>query len=113
MAVTWSELADIRRKGLRPDLPVYVTDRWILARNMRDVGCVAILHKSGERMPVELLTGLDVRLDFSDCGKAARVKRLMDLREARPQRLRAWCKCAGEFVAVCTDCDTGGEPWSN
>lgn len=113
MAVTWDQLADLRRRGLRPGLPVYVTDRPVLARNMTDVGCVAILHRKGEPMPVALLEGLDVRLDFGRCEIAGRVKRLMDRREVVAGDLRAWCQCAREFVAVCGGCDDGSEPWNN
>lgn len=110
--VTWSDLAALRLRGLRPELPVYVTTRWILARNMTDVGCIAILHKRGEPMPVRWLHGLDVMLDFDDCETAAKVKRLIDQREVQPRRLRAWCRCAGGFVATCGACDAGDEPWA-
>lgn len=111
MAMTWNDLAELRRAGLQPGLPVYVTNRPMLARNMRDVGCVAIVHRAGERMPVELLDGLDVRLDFGRCDLAGRVHRLMRLREVEPKRVRAWCECCGGFVATCGACE--GEPWSN
>lgn len=113
MAVTWTELADLRRRGLRPELPVYVTDRWMLARNMTDVGCVAILHKRGEPMPVRLLEGLDVCLEFPTCVASGRVARLIRERNVAPRSLRAWCRCARDFVSVFAGCDTGDEPWSD
>lgn len=112
MAVnTWRDLATLRGRGQRPGLPVYVTDRPVLARNMRDVGCVAILHQSGERMPVELLKGLDVRLDFGCCELGGRVHRLMQAKGISAN-VRAWCRCARAFVATCGPCDEGDEPWA-
>ena len=111
--VTWADLAELRARGQRPALPVYVTNRPVLARNMNDVGCLTILHRSGEPMPVELLRGLDVRLDFDLCETAGLVKRLMDRRDVQPASLRAWCRCARGFTAMCGACDTGGEPWSS
>lgn len=112
MAVTWGDLAELRRNGLRPDLPVYVTDRWQLARNMESIGCVAILHRKGEPMPVVWLKGLDVRLDFGKCELAGKVKRLMDAKDVQPASVRAWCNCARDFVATCGECDRGDEPWA-
>jgi hypothetical protein len=111
--MTWDVLREARRQGMRPELPVYVTDRWPLVRNMADCGCIAILHKRGEPMPVKLLDGLDVRLDFGKCETAGRVKRLMDARDVQPAKLRAWCNCARDFVAVCGPCDDGSEPWAD
>jgi hypothetical protein len=109
--MTWDALAEVRRKGMKPLLPVYVTDRWMLAKNMRDVGCISILHKPGKPMPVRLLDGLDVRLDVGTCERAGRVKRLMDQRDVKPATMRAWCQCAGEFVALCVECEKGDESW--
>lgn len=109
---TWSDLAALRLRGLRPELPVYVTNRWILARNMTDAGCVAILHRSGEPMPVRWLHGLDVMLDFDSCELAGRVARVMAQRDVQPRSMRAWCRCANGFVATCGQCDAGDEPWA-
>lgn len=111
--MTWALLAEARRQGMKPALPVFVTDRWMLARNMADIGCMTILHKRGEPMPVKLLDGLDVRLDFGRCELAGRVKRLMDAKDVKPAKLRAWCDCARDFVAVCGPCDDGSEPWAD
>lgn len=111
--MNWDDLAELRRQGLKPQLPVYVTDRWMLAKNMTDIGCVALLHRRGEPMPVRWLDGLDVRLDFGRCELAGRVNRLMQARDVKPQSLRAWCDCAKDFVATCGPCDTGGEPWNH
>jgi hypothetical protein len=109
---TWADLSALRLHGLRPELPVFVTDRWRLAANMRDIGCVAILHRSGQPMPVRWLHGLDVLLDFDHCETAGKVARLMRERGVRPRFCRAWCKCARDFVATCGACDDGGEPWA-
>lgn len=102
--MTWDTLADVRREGLRPELPVYVTDRWSLVRNMAEIGCVSILHKRGEPMPVELLHGLDVRLDFGSCELGARVKRLMDHHEVTPRSMLAWCERCGGWSAIAGVC---------
>ena len=110
---TWSDLASLREQGLKPGLPVYVTDRPVLARNMRDVGCVAILYTGGEPMPVWLLDRLDVRMDFGRCELVGKVHRLMRRHGVRPARLRAWCDCAHDFVATTGPCDEGGEPWTH
>jgi hypothetical protein len=109
--MTWHDLAALRLRGMKPELPVYVTDRWRLVENMTDVGCVAIMHRQGQPMPVGWLGGLDVRLDFNRCEFAGRVADLMRRREVTPRSMRAWCKCAGEFVTMCGECDEGGEPW--
>lgn len=112
MIAGWNDLAELRIRGQRPVFPVIVTDRWILARNMTDVGCVAILHKRGEPMPVRWLDGLDVMLDFGQCELAGRVARLMRERDVKPKSVRAWCDCARAFVVTCGHCDQGDEPWA-
>lgn len=108
---TWADLGELRRRGMRPELPVYVTDRWRAAQTYADIGCLAILHKRGEPMPVAWLQGLDVLVDFDRCETAGKVKRLMDSRGVEPRWMRAWCRCAREFVATCGACDQGDEPW--
>jgi hypothetical protein len=110
--MTWQDLGGLRLRGLKPELPVYVTNRYIVAENMDGVGCVAIMHRSGEPMPVRWLAGLDVRLQFDNCATAGKVARLMREREVKPRSVRAWCRCAGDFVAVCGACDDGSEPWA-
>lgn len=112
MAGTWNDLAALRLRGMRPELPVYVTDRWMLAKNMTDVGCLAVLHRRGEPMPVLWLDGLDVRLDFGRCERSGVVHRLLRRRAIEPKSLRVWCECAQDFVATCGPCDLGDEPWA-
>ena len=111
-AERWRLLAELRRTGRRPNLPVFVVSRTVLAENLTGAGCFAIVHRPGFPMPVDLLHGLDVFLDFGLCGFAASVKRLMDERGVQPRSLRAWCDCAGEYVVTCGDCDEGDEPWA-
>lgn len=93
MAMTWADLAELRSRGQRPALRMFVTTRESFARRMTWVGCAAVLHEPGEPFPVELLDGLDVILDLGSCERAAKVKRLMDARDVKPTRLQTWCRC--------------------
>lgn len=104
MGMTWDDLADLRARGLKPELPVMVTDRPMYARNMEGVGCVAILHKSGERMPVNLLHGLDVWFTFARCELAGKVAALIRQRAVKPKSMRAWCHCHRTFTTTCGGC---------
>jgi hypothetical protein len=108
----WKVLADMRKVGKKPGLPVFITMRPKLARNVEGAGCFSIVHGFGKPVPVELLDGLDVMLDFEWCYLAGRVKRLMDERGVKPKSMRAWCACADEFVVTCGKCDDGSEPWA-
>lgn len=107
----WQDLAELRQRGQKPQLPVFVTDRWALAQNVRGAGCLAIRHQPGESMPVKWLHGLDVVLVFANCEMAGKVKRLMDARGVVPKSLRAWCQCANALVPTAGPCDAGDEPW--
>lgn len=111
-AVTWQDLAELRKRGQRPTLPVCITDRWGMAVNLVGAGCLAIRHRPGEPMPVKWLHGLDVILAFANCEMAGKVKRLMDARDVRPKSLRAWCACAEALVPTAGPCDAGNEPWA-
>ena len=91
--MTWHDLAELRGRGQRPALRMFVTTAPEFARRMTWLGCAAVLHEAGEPMPVELLHGLDVILDLGNCLRAGKVKRLMDVRAVTPARLQTWCRC--------------------
>ena len=64
-----------------------------------------ILHAKGDRMPVELLAGLEVRLNFERCELAGHVYRLMSNRSVIPASCSTWCHCAQQLVAAVAACD--------
>lgn len=96
---TWEDLAQLRRNGQRPALRLIVTDRKRWCWNLHGVGCMTILHEPGNPMPLELLEGLDVILDFG-CERAALVSRAMRSKGVTPGLCEAWCRC-GEHLTTC------------
>lgn len=101
---TWADLAAMRARGERPKLPVFVTTGTRLSRNLYGVGALTIDVKSGDKMPVRLLDGLDVILVLDNCMQSVGVKHLMDERDCRAKRLRAWCRCGNELTICPVPC---------
>lgn len=108
---SWPELADLRQHGYRPTLRMFVTTDPTFARRMTWVGCVAVLHKAGEPMPVELLDDLDVILDLGRCERAESVMRLMRERNVVPARVQVWCGCDGGLSIAPRSCAVAPDDW--
>lgn len=108
---SWAELAELRQQGYRPSLRMFVTTDPTFARRMTWVGCVAVLHRAGEPMPVELLHGLDVILDVGRCARAESVMRLIRERNVVPERLQVWCGCDGELSIIPRACAEAPDAW--
>lgn len=90
--MTWDDLRELRRNGMRPALPVLVTTAND-CHTYEQEGFAVVRHEAGKPFPVELLDGLRVLLFLGSCDRASAVVRAMVNREVRPAELRAWCEC--------------------
>lgn len=72
-------LAQLRRQGKAPALPVFVTRNPVLTRNLESIGCV-VIRERGDFSP---LAGLDVIVEGISPETA------MEIRDARPRRLQS------------------------
>jgi hypothetical protein len=101
----WRPLAELRAAGLKPKLPVVVTTDLGVKRRKFGDGSLVIVHRPGERMPVALLDGIDVRLVLDRCDTAGAVYELMAARGVRPTSCSIWCRCAGHLVGAVWPCE--------
>jgi len=108
----WDILRELRRTGRKPAFPVFLTDSQRFLTNLEATGCFVIHHRAGQRMPAELLEGLDVRLHFFKCDMGGRVKQFLDGKGVKPASLQVFCQCSGEYSVACAPCDDGSEPWA-
>ncbi|HEX2652105.1 MAG TPA: hypothetical protein VHN11_00445 [Xanthobacteraceae bacterium] len=105
--MNWDDLRQMRAQGLKPALPLIVTvhaDR--VARTLADEGCGVIVHRSGDRLPVELLDGLWVWLFLGNCDRGQAVVRAMSAKQVRPAELLCWCECGKRFDSQPVTCET-------
>lgn len=105
----WDALRQLRLGGRKPALPVIVTTKPNLPQRLEGVGCLVILHKAGDPMPVKLLDGLDVIFNFDKCEL---VNHVMDLAEAKGVTMtsaKAWCGCANLLSILPLNCYQHGE----
>jgi hypothetical protein len=108
--MSWDTLQQLRKKGLKPSLPVVVTTdgkrpAWLL----ESIGCLVVKHESGQAFPVKLLDGLQVWLFLGNCDRAQAVVRAMKAKGVVPSQLRAWCPCAGAMDSMPVNCDVARE----
>lgn len=103
--MTWDDLRELRRQGLKPSLPVLVTTAND-ARTYADEGFAVIRHSPGQPFPVELLDGLRVMLFLGNCDRASAVVRVMAMRGVKPAELMAWCGCFGRVDRQPVSCET-------
>lgn len=96
----------MRLAGKRPQLPVIVTTKPHLPRRLEGVGCLVILHKAGEVMPIKLLEGLDVIFFFERCELASHVAKLAKAKGAAFASAKTWCSCAGLLSILPMDCES-------
>lgn len=90
----WDALRLMRLAGQKPALPVIVTTKPDLPRRLEGVGCLVILHKAGEVMPIKLLEGLDVIFNFDRCALELHVEHLAKAKGVKFASSRVWCGCA-------------------
>jgi hypothetical protein len=112
LSATWDQLRALREDGLQPAMKLIVTTNSRHAYRMDDIGVMAIHHRKGEPMPVELLQGLDVLLLLDDCEQATAVLRLCRAKGVTLASFRAWCKCAQETTALVMPCADAREMWN-
>lgn len=107
---TWSDLRELRRQGLKPRLPVYVTTHFDNCRSHAEEGAMVIVHKAGEKFEFDLLSGLDVCLRLDSCEQVSRVSRRLKELEIRPASALGWCRCEGDWNSFCwPNCKAGQE----
>lgn len=106
MAVALSRLADLRRRGLKPESPVVLTDdRRVIARKRGDGALVELVDPAHpEELPLELLAGLDVRLAFRRCELAAGFWRRMNELGVTLRSGKAWCHCRSAATILAEPC---------
>lgn len=80
------QLADLRRLGKAPGLPVFITDNWQFARQIRELGALAIVPN--DECNWAPLAGMDVILAFPDWPE--NTVKMRAIRDANPRRLRIW-----------------------
>jgi hypothetical protein len=102
----WEALRMIRMGGHKPGLPVIVTTKPGLPRRLQGVGCLTILHRAGEVMPIKLLDGLDVIFFFDRCKLALHVKHLAQAKGVRFASAKTWCTCANLLSILPLSCDS-------
>jgi hypothetical protein len=102
----WDALRAMRMAGQKPALAVIVTSKIQLPKRLEGVGCMVILHRAGEVMPIDLLEGLDVLFFFDKCELVGHVWRLAKAKEVTFARCRAWCTCASMPTILPMACDS-------
>lgn len=99
----WDALRLLRMGGKKPALPVIVTTKPHLPRRLEGVGCLVILHKAGEVMPVQLLEGLEVIFMFERCELATHVWRIAKAKGVK-FNAKTWCKCCDMLSVYGASC---------
>lgn len=110
MAVTettdWDALRLLRLSGRKPALPVIVTTKPQLPRRLEGVGCLVILYKAGEVMPIRLLDGLSVIFYFDRCELGATVLRFAKAKEVTFGACEIWCACESRLTTLALSCES-------
>lgn len=100
----WDALRQLRLGGQKPSLPIIVTTKPYLPRRLYGVGCLVILHRAGEVMPIALLEGLDVIFWFDRCELVIHVDRLAKSKGIKFGWVKVWCSCAGVLSILPMSC---------
>jgi hypothetical protein len=106
---SWDALRQLRLGGRKPTLPVIVTSKEKLPRRLEGVGCMTILHKAGEVMPIKLLEDLDVIFFFDRCELASHVRRLAKEKGVKFGWTQTWCTCGSMLTVLPMACDSMAE----
>ncbi len=105
---TWSDLRQLRRQGLKPRLPLYVTTNFDNCREAAEIGAMVVVHKTGEKFEFELLRGLNVFLRLESCEQVSKVARRLRELDLRPASCQGWCRCEGAYNSyVWPNCKAG------
>lgn len=102
----WDALRQLRMGGQKPALPVIVTTKPKLPQRLDGVGCLVILHKAGESMPIGLLDGLDVIFMLDTCELMIHVEHLRKSKGVNFASSRAWCSCASLLTIMPMSCES-------
>jgi hypothetical protein len=105
----WDALRLMRGHGKKPALPVIVTTHPRLPQRLHGVGCLTILHKAGEVMPIRLLDGLDVIFFFERCDMVIGVQQLAKAKGVKFGWAKTWCSCAGLLSIAPFTCESHAE----
>jgi hypothetical protein len=105
----WDALRQLRMSGQKPALPVIVTTKPHLPKRLEGVGCLVILHKAGEVMPIKLLEGLDIIFNFDKCGLELHVEHMRREKGIKFGRTQVWCSCANVLSILPMNCYSHGE----
>lgn len=100
----WDALRLLRMSGRKPSLPVIVTTKPQLPQRLEGVGCLVILHKAGEVMPIKLLDGLDVIFNFDRCELELHVEHMAKAKGVTFASSRVWCGCASVLSILPMTC---------
>jgi hypothetical protein len=107
---TWTELRELRQAGQKPAFPLVITTHYPRCIPQAAAGCMVIVQESGKPLPVELLEGLDVVIDFEDCAQATAVANLVRKHQVTPASFRVWCECEQVLASQWNhDCQAGAE----
>jgi hypothetical protein len=102
----WDALRLLRLHGQRPSLPVIITTKPYLPQRLEGIGCMVILHKAGERMPVKLLDGLHVIFFFERCELGGHVTQLAKEKRVTFASSQTWCCCDGRLSTLPLSCES-------
>lgn len=102
----WDSLRQLRMGGQKPALPVIVTTKPHLPQRLDGVGCMVILHKAGEAMPIKLLDGLDVIFMLDTCELMCHVEQFRKSKGVTFASSRAWCSCASLLTIAPMSCES-------
>ena len=105
MSATWDDLRALRQHGMVPAMKLVVTNSPRFAWPFHNIGVMAIVHRSGEPMPVELLDGMEVIFWFEHCGQSEAVLRLMREKGVNAAWYRCWCRCYDELTSLAMPCN--------
>lgn len=97
----WTDLKALRDAGHRPAGALWVfssREHWRLRAALIEVGSMVIDHDAQERIPSELLGGLDVLIMPASCAHVCELGR--EIREGKypPKRCQVWCECSGALL---------------
>lgn len=104
MNATWEQLRVLREAGRKPALMVVITTQRWFVRGWDQQGVMCILHRPGEKFPVELLEGLEVLVWLDNCDQTYALIRHMSLKGVQAKNFHHVCKCYSCCDSWCRPC---------
>lgn len=104
--ITWADLADLRRQGLKPAFKVIVASKMNLPPQLSTLNAVVIHHEAGQAPPINLLEGLEVIAWFANCELAGKFFNWATRKGVKFASYSAWCGCGGNLTSVAFDCNS-------